>query len=282
MIRKYHVFAKWRKRDVLYLTSHDINVEEGYHSFLINEGDKFDKIVSFFTRNGFLKSSPPEFSYTQTPSEFSKEELDDSFNYVLNNLGYPKGYPLPGQDFKKILNTTYASVCIKCGSCRDQIAPFRIKSEPNWTGKTKLNFSLNWIFDETFIRKDIFQEVFEPLGLKSREVIIHKTGKAAETVVQLIIPEAKSKLELEGSSYDTQDPCSLCGIKKYDQRNIDFMPPFKEDFDFIICKTQESFGQTNTYMASRKIIINKNFCRLLLDKEMIEYDSNNLTPMLSK
>ena len=278
MIKKFLFYATWRKKDVEFFKSLDITVEEGCGHFLLEENERYFKVKEYLSRKGIFNKPPADLFTIQSPSEFSKEELDASSYYILNNMGYPKGYPQPEVTYKQ---ETYNDGCARCGIDYKQISSFRIKSEPNWTGKTKLNFSLNWIFDETFIKKDFFQEVFEPLGLKSREVIIHKTGKPAETAVQLIIPEAKSKLELEGSSYDTQSHCPVCGIKKYDQRNLDFMPRFKEDFDFIICKTQEVFGETNTHRARRKIIINKDFCKLLVNKGLIKYNSNDLIPMLS-
>ncbi|MBQ4821509.1 hypothetical protein [Aquimarina sp. MMG016] len=277
MIKKHHIFAKWRKQDVEYLKNFGINIRDNYDSFLIPENEIYFKIIDHFTSKSLFKKQPPEFSFIHSLSEFSKEELDKADRYILNNIGKPKGYPQPKNGYKE---KSYSKLCSKCCTYNSQISLFRIKNEPKW-GKNQVHFSLNWIFDETFIKKDFFQEVFAPLGLKSRDVLIHNTGKPAETVLQLVIPEAESDLQLDGSTYDTQKFCPVCGIKKYDQRNLDFMPPFRKDFDFMICKTKESFGETETHQANRKIIISKEFCNLLVKHEIIKYNTYDLLPVRS-
>ncbi len=278
MKRYRRIHNKWKKREVKFLSKYEINIEEGYDSFDIEEDEKYVELKkenfgiqkSLFNKKNYLYDSI-------IGVKFSKEELDASEYYALNNLGSPKGYPQPKVGYEK---NTYRGVCDKCGVYKEQISPFRIKNEPKF-GKNQVHFSLNWIFDETFIKKDFFQEVLAPLGLKSKDVLIHKTGKPSETVVQLDIPTAKSRLLLDESPYDTQKPCTVCGTKKYDQRNLDFIPPFANDFDFIICKTQESFGETETHQANRRVIISKEFCELLVNHKVIKYNTYNLTPFKS-
>ncbi|WP_024771767.1 hypothetical protein [Aquimarina macrocephali] len=281
MKKKHSIFANWRSKDVAYLASLGIKIEEGYYTFLIEEGFVYDKIMKHYTRNklAFIDNvTPKEFSSKYAVAEFSKKELDDSQYYVLCNLGKPKGFPLPKNNFGEVIKGTYENYCKACYANKKQVASFKIEKEPKWSNN-QVNFSLNWIFDEMFFKKDFFQEVLQPLGLNSREVLIGKTGKTSDSVVQLIIPEAKSPLLIDETLYDINLPCEICKTKKYTQQILDFMPPFKENFDFLICKTQESFGETETFQAMRRIIISKKFCDILLKHKIIKYNTNQIYPV---
>ncbi len=57
------------------------------------------------------------------------------------------------------------------------------------------------------------------------------------------------------------------------------MPSFKTDFDFLICKTQEFFGETETHQAMKRIIISKEFCNILVKHKVINYNTNEIYPM---
>jgi len=284
MIKYRRIHSTWTKKEALFLSKYNIKVTEGYDSFDIEEQNlyrelkkkNFGKINSLFSQNKNIVSD------TILGCEFSIDELDSANYFVLLNFGKPKGYPLPTTgDIFGYLDVTREKYCKHCAIYVNQPNPFRIKSEPKWA-KNQVNFSLNWIFDEMFFKKEFFQEVLQPLGLKSRNVNINTSEKIAKTVVQLVIPEAKSKLLIDNTIYNTEKPCENCGYKKYSQQILDFFPPFEKKFDFLICKTQESFGETGTQMAYRRIIISKKFCEILANHKIIKYNTFNIFPLKNK
>src|SRR5262249_23183770 len=95
------------------------------------------------------------------------------------------GYPQPEKDFG-FLHMTYdpTSLC-RLGTGAVQMAPFRIKNEPKWGRRGILQ--LNWIFDEYFVRPEVWHGVFQPLGVRCRPVLLHSTGNEAASIVQLDI-----------------------------------------------------------------------------------------------
>ena len=140
--------------------------------------------------------------------------------------------------------------------------------------KKQLGFSLEWEFEFIFFKKEFFQEVLAPLGLQSMEVLNYKTGKVLEDTVQLIVLIAKSKLLLENSAYDIHPLTETGGFKQYVLQTLDFFPPFENEFDFHICYSQEELLR-----GHRKIIISKEFCKLLVKHKIIKYNTWNLTPL---
>lgn len=278
MKKHYSIFAKWRKKDVAFLNSLNLSrkVEEGYFGFSIEEGIVYNKIVSHFSKKDSLlnKTKPPEFSINFGLVTFSREELDNAKYYALGGI-YQKnnGYPEPQNSLK------YQDIIFKYdnkefGANKTQIAPFRVKS-PKW-GKTQKGFHLELEFEFVFFKKEFFQEVLAPLGLKSMEVLNYKTGKTLEDAVQLIIPTAKSKILLENSAYDIHPLEETGGYKQYALQTLDFFPPFEKEFNFHICYSQEELLR-----GHRKIIISKEFCNLLVKHKIIKYDTWNLTPLKS-
>jgi hypothetical protein len=116
--------------------------------------------------------------------------------------------------------------------------------------------------------------VLAPLELQSMEVIHHTTGKPLEDTVQLIIPIAKSKILLENTAYDIHSIKERGGHKQYAVQTLDFFPHFEQEFDFHICYTQEDF-----YGGSRRIIISREFCSVLVKHKIIKFNTDQLTPL---
>ncbi len=275
MIKCYSFFAKWRKKDVEFLNSLDLNktIKEGYDGFWVEEDDRYKRIIKHYSKKESLlnKVKPKEFKVNHSWCKFSKEDLDNAKYYMLGTTGAPKGYPQPKDTYKKEVFNFEECNLTKINKV--QIAPFRIK-KPNWA-KNQVNFSLNWEWDFMFFKKDFYQEVLAPLGLKYKEVLQHGTGKPLEDTIQLDIPVAQSKIHLEGSAYDIYE--SRCGKKQYARQYLDFFPPFEKEFDFHICYTQEEFDD-----GFKRIIITKEFCELLVQHKIIKYVSNHLIPMKNR
>lgn len=284
MIKHYSLFAKWRKKDIEFLNNLNLErtIEEGYFGFRIEEGNVYEKIKDYFSKKDSLFSitKPPEFSINFAVVTFSKEELDNAKYFALSQIGGESGtskWPQPYKTEPDYQKQVFKFDGFKNGKVfsmtnKSQISPFRIK-KPKW-GKDQKCFNLGLEYEYVCFKKEFFQEVLTPLGLKSMEVINHTTGKVLEDTVQLIIPTAKSKLLLENSAYDIHPSSETGGYKQYAVQTLDFFPDFQKDFDFYICHSQEDF-----YIGHKKIIISKEFCDLLINYKIVPYNTWNLTPL---
>ncbi|CAL2079191.1 hypothetical protein [Tenacibaculum sp. 190524A05c] len=275
MKKRYSFFAKWRKRDAEFLNNLNLvkKVKEGYDGFWVEEGEVYEKIMKKFTSKSFFSSNskPPEFKVKMSSVVFSKEELDSANYYMLCGIRSAKQYPKPENDYKsQVFNF---EECDYVRINKKQKAPFRI-DKPKWK-QNQVAFSLELEWDFMFFKKEFFQEVLKPIGLKYKEVLNHSTGEPLEDTVQLDIPLAESKILIENSAYDIYEP--RCGIKQYARQYLDFFPPFEKEFNFHICHTQEEFDG-----GFKRSIISKEFCQLLLTHKLIKYNSDYLIPMKIK
>ncbi len=273
MKKRYSFFAKWRKQDVKFLNSFNLikTIKEGYDGFWIEEGEVYEKIMKKFSgkKNFFSEKQPLEFSVKQSGASFSQEDLDNSKYFVLaSHSGDIIDSPLPKNEYQ---NQTFDfDECNFIKVNKKQKAPFKTKT-PIWK-KNKITFSFDCESDFLFFKKEFYQEILAPLGLKYIEVINHATGKPIEDTIQLDIPIAESKILIEGSAYDIYEP--RCGVKQYARQYLDFFPSFEEDFDFHICYTKEELDGGN-----KRIIISKEFCELLVKHNIIKYEFGYLVPM---
>jgi len=286
MIKCYSFLAKWRKKDVEFLNSLKLSktIEEGFDGFWIEEDDRYEKIMNYYSKKDsfFSKNRPSEFSVELAFTKFSKEELDNSKYFALQLIGGESNesrYPQPWKN-EEYHTQVFQSNRFKMDKAhampnKKQIAPFQIK-KVKWK-KDEICFNLGLEYEYTLFKKEFFQEVLAPLGLHAMEVLDYKTGKPLEDTVQLIIPTAKSKLLLENSAYDIHPKEETVGYKQYAVQTLDFFPPFEKEFDFHICYSQEDF-----YIGHKKIIISKEFCDILVEHNIINYDTWNLTPLRNK
>lgn len=287
MIKHYSIFAKWRKKDVDFLNTLNLNrkPEIGYFGFSVEEGEVYEKILNYYSKkDSFLsKTKPPEFSIDFGLVTFSKEELDNAKYYAIFSIPLNEAqesrFPQPIKNFNYIPETFDGFIYKDFGEYqvfnKIQKAPFKIK-KPKWK-KKEVCFNLGIDYEYTLFKKEFYQEVLAPLGLQSMEVLDYKTGKSLEDTVQLVIPIAKSKLLLENSAYDIHPIKETGGYKQYAVQTLDFFPPFEKEFDFHICYSQEYFGR-----GQQKIIISKEFCNLLVKHNIIEYSTHHLTPLKNK
>lgn len=151
------------------------------------------------------------------------------------------GYPQPESGFG-YLNATYdlTAYCSLCGVGKRQVAPFKTSSEPKW-GKSQV-LQLNWVFDEFFVRPEVWKGTFEPRGIPCRPVIHHRTGNELETIVQLVIePVAQSTLGIPEEH--SKEICERCHRTKYQPISRGFFPGFVSDPGAAaLCRTKEVFG----------------------------------------
>ena len=267
MIKRYLFSADWRKEDVEFLKSLKINrkIDVGFFGFNVDQ-ETHNVIMENYSNNTPL-TKPKSFNVQFTGVTFSKKELDNASFYNLIGTGFPVGNGLPKNYKKQIFS--YDNEDYKVN--RTQIGLFRIK-KPKWTNKRK-NFTLHSEWDKMFFKKDFYQEVLAPLGLNYLDVINHSTGEVLSDTIQLEIPLAQSNLKINNTLYDLYSTETPCGKKQYSQQHLDFFPNFENLFEFHICYSREEF-----LGGYKRIIISKDFCKILLDNNVIEYDSNHLIP----
>ena len=156
------------------------------------------------------------------------------------------GYPQP-EDFKleaplridklAYLKETYdlTGACEKCWRGREQIAPFRMKKNPAWGRRSILQ--LEWVREEFFVKPEVYETVFRPLGIGYRPVLSHKTGSELEAVVQLAV-DAVAELKLDGVPFEV---CLVCHRKDY-HRSCRGYPPSPVPTNAALFKSEQTFN----------------------------------------
>lgn len=244
----YHVAHDWNNEHIKIMNSFGLFPEKGFTSIQVNEEDYFkikDYLIKWFGNGGI--------SYP----DFTKQERKEALLSVKSTPS-PHGYPMPDMDFGyRELTYDLSNYCDTCGIGFKQKDAFRIKSVPP-SGKKQI-FSLGWVFDELFVEKKIYDEIFKPLGIKSREVLKYKKETPFEDTVQLMLPEADEKLDLEGYPTET---CAKCGRTKYQAMPQGFYPMY-EDIIAPIFKSYEYFGSGAS--AFKRIFVTKELRDKLVD-----------------
>lgn len=246
----YHINSKLQ----LYLKNIGIVAEKGFTTFEISESDDRWKSVEYFIKQYDV------FEYVYT--KFTKKEIHYS-NYLEIIPDWHLGYPMPDGDLG-YLELTYKldDYCFKCGIGKIQKSPFRMKNEPGWGERHILQ--LNWIFDEYFIRPEIYNKIFEPLGVEKIPVLHYKTEKELETVVQIKIDR---NAEVGLNIYDLPfEKCKECNRIKYLPHTRGMFPKITRDLDNYIFKTKEYFGSGAS--ANKNVIINKELYRKLIENKI--------------
>lgn len=184
------------------------------------------------------------------------------------------GYPMPDDDFG-YLDLTYdlSEYCERCGIGAKQKGPFRIRGEPKWG--TRAVMQLNWVFDEVFVRPEIWRTFFFPLGIECRPVLAHKKETELKTVVQLRIDTVlDAELELKEHPFDV---CEFCQRKKYLPFPRGRFPAMTRSVQGVhAVKSKEWFGSGAS--AHRAVLISGDVVRQLVDAKTRGADFTPLEP----
>ena len=183
-------------------------------------------------------------------TKFTRRELETANQLVLRP-SWHWSYPQPEDDFG-YLGITYDTRdhCDRCGIGAVQKAPFRVLRQPAW-GKRNIA-QLNWVFDEYFVTRRAYHEVFQPLGIGCCEVVRHRRGSVMDDMLQLRVDTISTvPLDLDGSPSEV---CSKCGRRKYLPVSRGPFPPFAGHCGNVpIMKTQEYFGSGGS--AFRAVVV---------------------------
>ncbi|HLW78343.1 MAG TPA: hypothetical protein VKU44_01985, partial [Terriglobia bacterium] len=151
----------------------------------------------------------PRFKATDFVStKFSAAELDGARFLGMLASGH-FGYPEPSDNHGYLQQTfDLAGYCPACGVGKRQTSPFRLRKAPALANKF---LQLNWIFDEFFVKPEVWAAIFQPLGIGFRPVALNKTGVEIDSVVQLDVSRSFD-VNLDGRD---GEECTRCGRKKY-------------------------------------------------------------------
>lgn len=225
----YAFYNDWTAQQVKELRAYGISINTGYDRLDVLEEKDTIPLLDVLNKWGIE-------SFVGTT--YDKQDLNNASLLVYDGV-WQNGYPMPDND-AGYKNITYNldDYCEACGIGKVQKAPFRLKSEPRWGNKSM--FDLNWIFDETFVRRDVYEELFKPKGLACSEVLLHKKETIIGNTVQLIIPKVKVPLALKNQPFEI---CGECGRKKYSPQIKGFFPSFEKEVpDLQMFKCSEYFG----------------------------------------
>jgi hypothetical protein len=224
----HQISSDWTKDQAKVLEERGIHVKEGYERLTLIEDETYLALREQFKSWGALDMVGTVFDTSEIEGATSVMLHPDSQSY----------YPQPETEFG-YLKYTYdlANYCFTCGIGAKQIRPFRLRSEPKW-GRKKA-FMLNWVFDEMFVTRDAYDQVFRPLDIGCTPVLLDRDESHIKTTVQLNIPESRTALALDGYPCDV---CASCGRKRYRPITRGWFPPFDSPLSMPLCKSQEYYG----------------------------------------
>ncbi len=222
------------------LAEFGIRLKPGFRVFRIRESDQRWPIIAT------KLSQWDAGNYLET--EFSESEFAGA-RWLELMPEWHHGYPQPEDGFA-FRNITYrlGSVCRTCGVGGIQVAPFRFTREPQWGRRHILQ--LNWIFDEFFVRPDVYEQVFKSEGIRSMDAVKNRNGQALQTVVQIRVEQIVNTRVPE-----QMEPaeCSECGRSKYRPSGHGVFPPLEDEPSAHIVKSREGFGSGHS--AFRAVLI---------------------------
>jgi len=187
--------------DVLRLLAQGIQVSTGQIVFEIDEASPHWPEIESMIKG--------RVGFESVRTEFTADEIR-SAHWLKLFPTWHHGYPQPEDSY---VQEAYSSDghCRRCGIVPSQVAPFRMRAEPKWGRRSVMQ--LNWIFDEFFVRRDVWDERFAPLGFAALEVIHHKTGRPLETVLQWDLRSSDAAVLQMSDSTATY--CEACERPKY-------------------------------------------------------------------
>ena len=154
-MKVYRQFSKnWDKKQVEILHRYNIDVQEGIDRFNISDLNLYKELKPLFDKWEVIDILGTEFT--------KKEVLSAEYCVLVDWKSF--GYLMPDGDQGYLYNTYETKeMCDECGIGTVQKDDFRVKRVPKYPF-----WGLGWIFDEFFVRTDLYKEIFEPFGIECR------------------------------------------------------------------------------------------------------------------
>jgi len=218
-----------------------IGVPIGFAGFDVSESDATWPAIQDWLR----RRHPIDSVRTR----FSADEIAQA-SWLALGVDNHQGYPQPRDDEFGYREATYdlSDFCPTCGVGLRQKAPFQMRGEPGWGRRGILQ--MNWVYDEFFVKPDVWESVFEPFGV-SRRSVTNRSGRTLETVVQLVA-DGLVHLDTNGLASET---CIACGRVKYLPIVRGPIPRLIELPVGSIVKSVEQFGSGGS--AFRAVIVSQ-------------------------
>lgn len=262
------------------LKKYGINVEIGFDAFTILSTNKYFKEIKELFKDNWENRVLSDVVY-------DKKEYENADTYAIDAKKY-LGHAKP--DTEKIVDTfefpfdvypQYKGVFqIKAQSKKygmlkgEQIGFYQMKGEPKW-GKNHIG-SLFDVFDDFFVKPDVYKNFFEPLGIESKPVLNFKTQKPLKTVVQIVTQGvSKYKLNIDPKSINIVHNIEEWAIKKYVLKGDHKEPLFVGDNDYDFFRSQEYFGDGG--MNLNNIYISKKLYNIITDNKL---KGLNIAPLI--
>jgi hypothetical protein len=218
-----------------------------------------DPVKFELIRNVLLKQ---HVSYVKQ-ALFDKSDVANAKWLVLAGLSR-FGYPQPEDTFDYLYDIyDMKNYCKGCGINKgEQTGSFRIKSD-----KQKFKMSqLYWTNDELFVKKEIFESFFKSKNILSRPVIINRSGKISDEIVQLDLTQCNWNSDF---SYQPIEVCNTCNTNKYNFMPLDYFPAFPREPEKEIFHGRESFGSGAE--AFRLIYLSQDICKYMIDEKIARW-----------
>lgn len=243
------ITSNWDEHQVAILRQHNIKVEVGMDRFNIYDLSLYKEVKPLFEEW--------EVHLDFIGTDFTNRELL-SAEYCVVNRWNTFGFPMPDND-RGYLHNTYETkdMCGECGIELVQKDDFRVRKAPKYPF-----WGLEWIFDEFFVRTDLYEQIFKPLGIGCRPLRMYKDDSIIDSYVQLVIPLIDEPLDL--STYEFQ-LCHKCSTLKYEPKPHGYFPLHEHPLPYIY-KSKEFFG--DGFRAFRKIYVSARLRDLMITKGM--------------
>jgi hypothetical protein len=226
--------------------------DHGLITFEVNEADSaWPALQDWITRRRAVDI---------THTSFSKQELADA-RWLELIPNWHHGYPQPDDGSFGYRRTTYdlTGWCEQCGAGNKQKRPFQMKGEPKWGRNGVLQ--LNWVFDEFFLKPEVWSNVFKPHDVAYRPVLNIK-GVELTTVAQLVVADEVG-IDCEGLP---SERCVRCGRVKYLPVTRGPFPAITEEPRGAIARTREYFGSGK--QADRRVLVSQQLARALISQNV--------------
>ena len=243
----------WNEDDVRFFASLGIKVIPNESSNIyVKEKHIQDSIHQYLLESDNHPLCIEDYSF-----EYTKEEILASEYCVIRNYHYC-GYPEHLND----ITCEWQDNCTSCHYNAVQIDDYRVSK----VAKHKLWGFFAWVFEVLFASVDLYQEVFEPLGIGCRPLRT-KGGKIIDGVVQLVIPVIDEDMVFLNHNYRE---CPECGKRKYVGAPINpFYPLHKHPLPHIYL-SKERFG--DGWFSDREIYISTELALKLIKMKELKYE----------